>query len=272
MKNWYPKETKKKTTFSRIVEAAPFGTDLGIIYCAFNLINGKCYVGQTWVGIKERKKRHLERRKGSLGCRKFSNALNKYGEKTSIWIELDSTSSQEDLDSKENYWINKLDCIERGYNLKSGGLGGRHSEESNKKNRESNIKYWSSNEARIEHSKRHGARPFYAKKGDVMHRFETQFEAGKALNLHKGHIGQCLCGKRKTTGGWYFSYDDLSDFVTPNRFWAEKSGNLIEFFSANDAARKTGLKCKSSISRCLNGVYKQMKGWRFSYDKKELVS
>lgn len=251
--------------------AAPFGTDNGIIYCAKNTANGKCYIGQTWVGLNTRKKRHFEKIGKKYSCFKFSNAMKKYGKNSFEWSILDYANSQDKLDELEIFYIKKFNSINNGYNLKSGGFGGRHSEESNEKNRQSNIEYWSSDNARIEHSKRHGAKPFYAKKGDIMHRFETQFEAGKALRLHKGKINQCLVGSRETTGGWYFSYEDLTDFITPNRFWGKKDEKIIEFFSKSEAAEYTGIKYRANISRCLNGKAKTSKGWRFSYVKEELV-
>jgi group I intron endonuclease len=103
----------------------------GIIYSALNTINGKRYIGQTIQTLKSRRNAHLRK---SSHNEKFSQALKKY-RGWFLWIVLDTGSDQEELDTKEQFWIqhygSHLD--DYGYNLQRGGQSGRHSDESKRK-------------------------------------------------------------------------------------------------------------------------------------------
>lgn len=101
--------------------------DRFIVYKHTNIINNKSYIGIT--------KRTLEERvhDGYGGSVKFNNAINKYG-----WGNFTSTILEENLSlsdacKKEQYYIQKYNSIENGYNLSEGGLYGTHSDESIKK-------------------------------------------------------------------------------------------------------------------------------------------
>lgn len=53
----------------------------GIIYKITNLINGKCYIGQTVTTIKSRFSKHFYCSKGKNIRSGISQAINKYGKK-----------------------------------------------------------------------------------------------------------------------------------------------------------------------------------------------
>lgn len=98
-----------------------------IIYKVTNKSNGKIYIGQTTLTLSERRASHERESKNKY--RKtvyFHNALLKYGFDSFEWCEIDSAETQEELDEKEIYWISYYNSTnkEKGYNLKSGGLGG----------------------------------------------------------------------------------------------------------------------------------------------------
>lgn len=105
------------------------------IYCIKNKVNGKCYVGQS-IDIENRWKDH--KRLHSKNTRYLYHAINKYGIEGLDWLILEECS-KEQLNERENYWVEYLDCISpNGYNLKSGG--GKncfYSEETKKKMSES---------------------------------------------------------------------------------------------------------------------------------------
>jgi len=240
----------------------------GIIYKAENEINGKVYIGQTWKGLDLRKKSHFERK---TGCTKFINAINKYGKNAFSWNILDSSDNQKNLDDLEIKYIKEYNSITNGYNLKTGGLGGKHSKESNIRNRESNLKFWKSKDERIKHSKRHGGKPFFAKKGDVLLKFEYQAIAAEELGVCRAKITQVLNVQRKTTGGWYFSYNDLSNFKCENRFYITKNGeDIFEFYKTSEAAKFMGI-AQVSVQDLLRGSARQMKGWYASKNKDEII-
>jgi len=93
----------------------------GIIYCALNTVNNKRYIGQTIRDLNKRKKEHISlANNGSKFA--FHLAINKYGEDVFEWSTIDVADSQEELDSKESYWIEFYDCYHSGgYNMSVGG-------------------------------------------------------------------------------------------------------------------------------------------------------
>jgi len=64
---------------------------------------------------------------------------------------------------------------------------------------------------------------------------------------------------------------DKNFFYKRFRFSMDIRRKISKHFSVKKAARELEIKSYSSITRRLNETYKQMKGWRFSYVKKNLV-
>ena len=60
--------------------------------------------------------------------RKLYNILKKYGYENHVF-EIIEECSEETINEKEIYWIYFYNSVEQGLNLKYGGIGGRHSEE-----------------------------------------------------------------------------------------------------------------------------------------------
>ena len=112
----------------------------GIIYCIFNKVNGKAYVGQTW-GCRKRpewtNEQKLENRwrqhcRRTHCCVLLRNAIRKYGrEAFTLAILTSGLTTQEDMTACEVYWCGYLHTMNRenGYNLRVPGSRGRHSEE-----------------------------------------------------------------------------------------------------------------------------------------------
>lgn len=101
----------------------------GYIYITTNTINGKKYIGRHKSNIFD------DSYKGSGSI--FLKAINKYGEENFKVSILEECSSEEELDEKEEYWINFYDAVNNDefYNLsksgyKRGVTGYKHSEES----------------------------------------------------------------------------------------------------------------------------------------------
>jgi len=99
------------------------------IYCVYKHTSpsGKAYIGQT----NNYKRRESEHRNHSrVECRSFQNAIKKYG-----WDNFKHEILKENLNLEEaNYWeiklINDLKTFSpNGYNLKGGGNGVSHSQE-----------------------------------------------------------------------------------------------------------------------------------------------
>jgi group I intron endonuclease len=116
----------------------------GIIYKSTNLINGKCYIGQTTKSLDKRIKDHVNDTKIYRDNSYFHNAIRKYGIDNFKWEILCKCDNKLLLNIREtmkiivenSYWING-----KGYNLTWGGdgwvSGQKHTEETKKKMSES---------------------------------------------------------------------------------------------------------------------------------------
>ena len=99
----------------------------GIIYCARNEINLKSYVGQTLGPLEKRKAKHLsDARNGSENY--FHRAIRKYGEDAFTWRVLEEDIPEPRINNREPLWIDYYDSFNNGYNSRTGGSGGTHSE------------------------------------------------------------------------------------------------------------------------------------------------
>jgi len=115
-----------------------------IVYRAKNKINNKSYIGITTKTLEHRKITHQKAAKYSN--RKFYTALNKYGFDNFEWSVLDECSDMTDLETKEQYYIEKYNSLNDGYNLTSGGESIKeYSEESKELMREARVDWHKSN-------------------------------------------------------------------------------------------------------------------------------
>lgn len=96
------------------------------IYKITNILNNKCYIGQTSESLKKRFNRHMGYQSQEHDT-KFYRAVKKYGKECFIIDLIDDTAkNQEELDEKEVYWINYFDSVKNGYNSNNhkGKVGG----------------------------------------------------------------------------------------------------------------------------------------------------
>ncbi len=103
-----------------------------IIYKITNLLDQKCYVGQTWQSMKDRFIQHACKN----DSKKLFNAMKKYGINNFIIECLTIVSTQSIADYYEIYFISKYNSNSRGvgYNISNGGKGvGKHSYETKSK-------------------------------------------------------------------------------------------------------------------------------------------
>lgn len=99
----------------------------GVVYLITNKVNGKHYVGQTKQSIEERFKQHTK------ADTYIGNAIRKYGAENFTIEILAECETQEEMDERERFFVEKLDCKRpKGYNCTDGGEGIRgfhHTEE-----------------------------------------------------------------------------------------------------------------------------------------------
>lgn len=96
-----------------------------IIYKITCKITNKIYIGQTSETLKQRFNRHMGYQKEEHDT-KFYRAVRKYGRHNFEIEQIDSATTQDELDAKEIYWINYYDSVNKGYNTKEskGKTGG----------------------------------------------------------------------------------------------------------------------------------------------------
>lgn len=89
----------------------------GVVYLLVSPSN-KCYIGQTTNVTK----RHNRYKNNSVKKQpKIYNAIAKYGFSNFQFKIIDIAETQEELNRKETYYIELYNCIDNGYNLKTGG-------------------------------------------------------------------------------------------------------------------------------------------------------
>ena len=86
------------------------------IYKITNIQNNKVYIGQTIRPIKYRLNRHINDALHNILDTHFARAIRKYGKESFIIEEIDTASSQEELNQKEQYWIQYYNATIDGYN------------------------------------------------------------------------------------------------------------------------------------------------------------
>lgn len=93
---------------------------MGSIYMIVNKINNKKYIGLTSKSIQRRWNEHL--REASKNTHRYLyHAINKYGSENFEIIELEKNVPEEELNDREQFYINKYMTYENGYNLTLGG-------------------------------------------------------------------------------------------------------------------------------------------------------
>jgi group I intron endonuclease len=91
-----------------------------LIYKVTNILNDKCYVGQTIKTLKQRQTNHINAmQKGSKFH--FHLALRKYGLDNFKWEILETVTDKSILTERETYWITNFDSYNKGYNMTKWG-------------------------------------------------------------------------------------------------------------------------------------------------------
>lgn len=86
------------------------------IYKITNVQNSKVYIGQSIRPIQHRFRRHINDANNNILDTHFARAIRKYGEDQFIIEEIDTAKTQDELNQKEQYWIQQYDSVKNGYN------------------------------------------------------------------------------------------------------------------------------------------------------------
>ena len=86
------------------------------IYKITNIQNNKIYIGQTIRPIQDRFHRHINDALNNVLDTHFARAIRKYGKDNFIIEQIDQAQTQDELNKKEQYWIQYYDSVQNGYN------------------------------------------------------------------------------------------------------------------------------------------------------------
>ena len=86
------------------------------IYKITNIQNNKIYIGQTIRPVSDRFHRHINDAMNNILDTHFARAIRKYGKDNFVIEQIDEANNQDELNKKEQYWIQYYNSVEEGYN------------------------------------------------------------------------------------------------------------------------------------------------------------
>lgn len=253
------------------------------IYGIKNIVNGKMYVGQA-INIYKRWKDHID----DLNEDKHYNihlqrSWNLYGQENFKFFILEECS-QEDLNQKEIFYVDKFNAYINGYNQTRGGdgsLGYKHNDETIEKMCKIQQERFQdvSNREVLRDAHKFESKPILQIdfSGNVIYEWPSVNWAAKTLNLNIIAITNALKlrQRKKTYAGyiWIYSCDynpetfDINWYV--KRQWQYKkyyqydlNYNLIKIWDSIVDAENAGFR-RESIYRCSKQRIPTYKGFIF---------
>ena len=177
-----------------------------IIYRAFYKINGKAYIGQTIRSLNERIREHKYAASKRTNNLPFHNAVASYGFENFDFYFVDRAVDLEDLNKKEQFYINKFNSlVPNGYNAESGGKNKIRSEETKRKQSESRKKMLSDKTKHPNWGKSSGsAKPVLC--FNDSRKYVSANNAAKYLGLDPSAVSKVCNNIYSHTKGFRFKY------------------------------------------------------------------
>lgn len=200
--------------------------EYGVIYLITNLVNGKCYVGQTvQLYPLQRWAKHRDlSRKGDK--RPLYHSIRKYGFENFKFEVLWHSFDKESLDLAENIFIQDKNAMTpNGYNLHEGGAWGRHLPETKVKISEA--------------SKRHMQNPETKRRALLVLEMcrkspEIQTKRISACRKIKGHNTSGYLGVSKHGNKWIAQIAVNKKYFYLGRFSRKEDAALAYNFAAQE--------------------------------------
>jgi group I intron endonuclease len=217
---------------------------------------GKIYIGQSR-DIEHRFYYYKLSNKWIKEQRKLYNSLQKYGYENHMFETIEECS-EDLLNKKEIYWINHFNSVNEGLNLKYGGLGGKHSEET-KQNISKSLTGKKQSKETIE---KRSQKLKGQKRSDYTKQLMSESKKGKPITWGE-KISESKKGKPRPE-------ELIKKLAKINSKPIEQytpDGILLNIFpSAVEAMKQTGIK-NDNINQNLKGKSKSAGGFVWKYKK-----
>lgn len=272
------------------------------IYRITNLINGKCYIGQS-IDIEKRWNEH-KTIYSHPRCSHYHlyRAFCKYGIENFSFSVIEECE-QSLLNEREKFWIAYYNSFKQGYNMTTGGDGAELI------GRDTIYHLWDEGLSmgdiadRVQCSpitvsrivrgydkydksdsilrgKRWRRKPVaqYGMDGSYISTYDSISDASNATGVSTDSISACCNGRLKSSGGYQWSFDIQDNIGCYDNAVQPRSGKrkrVLQYTQANeligeyknisDAQRQTGVE-RLTISRACNGIQKYGDGyiWKFA--------
>lgn len=201
----------------------------GIIYKAYNKINGKCYIGQTIQLLSERKGGHYSHNPELY----FHRALRKYSPEDWEWTIIDEGFEGDELNEKEIYWINYYNSRDpnKGYNIALGGKENNQTQEMIRFARNRFLEDYGSQPV----EKKRKVRNIKCVETGVI--YKNAAEASRQTGIHHSHMVSAANGKLKTAGGYHWEWC-IDPTLFPNAIYCvELNKTYLTFEEAHNQDR-----------------------------------
>lgn len=222
------------------------------IYKITNKINNKVYIGQS-IDIEKRWRAHIYRSTKEEYQEYLYQAIRKYGINKFDFSIIEECSSDQ-LDEREQYWIEYYDSYKNGYNMTIGGNGNRENcEKANEKRKVAVLAYQLD--------------------GTFYKEFESISLASRETGVHIFVIEQCLNGNNQRGGNyqWKKKEDNFEEKISSYQKRIKSTAVKIEQYDLNnnllntfnsilEASKITGVS-RRSIMRVCNGEQNSTKGY-----------
>ena len=256
------------------------------IYMHINKINGKVYIGQTYLPPEERWK------KNGWGYTKYQPAIyaaiQKYGWDNFDHIILEQNLTSEEANEREAYWIKYYQANEysHGYNLTSGGGNSRPCDRTKEKISTTMKQYIQEHPEALELRRKileqnRQDKPIICLETGIIYPSLTDAENKTGINMKT--LSRCCCHTVYTAYNlhWEF-YEPIYDneLVRKKRITElveakKKSSSTLKkkvlcveteevFESAKEASKKYSI-CYSSICSACRGTYSKAGGYHWKY-------
>ena len=279
---------------------------MGFIYKITNQINKKIYIGKTIFSITHRFNQHLWESFNSK-CNGYNfilhKAIRKYG-KENFKIELIEEFSNELLDEREQYWIEKLNSkIPYGYNMTLGGEGAL------KYDRLKIIKMWEEglstqqiiescgicfstlkqiltqynlyNELEDKQRRKLVKKVYqYSQYGELIKIHDSIQAAANSVEVDRSIISRCCNGEKKSSKGYIwslvpidFSFKEIKKWKKRRVIQKDLQGNIINIYDTMvEAGKAMNKKNTKYIKECCDGLRESMYNYIWQYENEYVDS